>query len=583
MSEHIAIIGADGSMGAALASPAQEGAPNTRPWLKHYDVGVPFTLHPYPERTLLDAVSDTARQRPDHPALFFKGARLSYAGLEALSDAFAAALAAHGFRKGDRLALLLPNSPQSIIAQIGGWKAGGIVVPLNPLYSEAELEHALSDSGVTAALVLTPYYAKLKALQPRTALRLVIATNIKEYLPPALRLAFSLTQEKKDGHRITLHPEDFWLADVLRRQAGAPRPAVPVHASDPALLLFSGGTTGTPKGVVSTHGGLLAAGLQIHAWFGTLLVDWDDILMAVMPLFHTYGNIGVITTCLVGHNPMAIVPNPRDLADLIATIRKLRPAFLPGVPTLFNALANRPEVQAGQVDLKCIKLCISGAAPLLAETKSRFEALTGGRLVEGYALTETVMASVISPVGGACKPGAVGLPLPDVEVRIVDADTGQATLPANQVGEILMRAPQMMQGYWNRPAESAEVLRDGWLFTGDLGYLDDDGYLFIVDRKKDLIKPGGFQVWPREVEEVIAAHPAVADVGVAGVRDAYQGEAVKAWVVLRAGQQVTADELNAYCRRQLAGYKVPKYIEFREALPKTTIGKVSRRELAKGG
>jgi long-chain acyl-CoA synthetase len=319
--------------------------------------------------------------------------------------------------------------------------------------------------------------------------------------------------------------------------------------------------------------------MQFKAWFGQTLVDWEDSIMANMPLFHTYGQCGVMATALMGHHPLVLVPNPRDLDDMVATIRKTRPAFLPGVPTLFIALLNHPDVQAGKVDFKSIKLCISGAAPLMAETKQRFEALTGGRIVEGYALTESTMAGVVTPVHGAYKVGAVGLPLPDVEVRIADPETGQGSLPHGEVGEILMRAPQLMQGYWQRPEETANTIRDGWLYTGDLGYLDEDGYVHIVDRKKDVIKPSGFQVWPREVEEVIAAHSAVAEVGVAGVPDEYQGEAVKAWVVVQEGQQVTTDELRAYCREHLAAYKVPKHVEFRNALPKSMVGKVLRREL----
>ena len=558
-----------------------------KPWLKSYDEGVPHTLKPYPRKTLLDVVSDTAHERPNHPALLFKGAQVSYAQLERESDAFAAALVAQGVAKGDRVALLLPNCPQALIAQFGVWKAGAIVAPLNPLYTERELEHALNECGAETAVVLTPFYTKLKALQPRTPLQRVIATNIKEYLPPLLRLLFTLFKEKKEGHRITLQPGDLWLGDLLRRHAGASRPDVLVGADDPALLLFTGGTTGTPKAALSTHQALVTSGMQLKAWFGETLVDWEDSIMANMPLFHTYGQCGVVTTALVGHHPLALVPNPRDLDDMLATIRKTRPAFLPGVPTLFIALLSHPEVQAGKADLSSLKLCISGAAPLLAETKRRFEALTGGRIVEGYSLTEAVMASVVTPVQGAYKPGAVGLPLPDVEVRIADADTGQTDLPPGEVGEILIHAPQLMAGYWQRPEETAHIIREGpspgsgerWLYTGDLGYLDADGYLHIVDRKKDVIKPSGFQVWPREVEEVIASHPAVVEVGVAGVPDERQGEAVKAWVVLRDGQQLTAEELRAHCREKLAAYKVPRYVEFRRELPKTMVGKVLRREL----
>lgn len=551
------------------------------PWVKQYDEGVPQSLKPYPERTLLDVIRDTARQRPNHSALIFKGAPLSYAQLENLSNAFAAALGALGVKKGDRVVLVLPNCPQSLIAQFGAWKAGGIVVPLNPLYTERELEHALNDCGAEVAVVLTPFYSKIKALQERTRLHRVIATNIKEYLPSILKALFTLFKEKKEGHRISIKPGDFLMSELLKRYEGTSPPAVQVGPNDLALLLFSGGTTGTPKGAVGTHHALVMAGIQLHAWFGGVVVDWNDVIMLAMPLFHVYGNVGIMATALIGRNPLALVPNPRDLDDLISTIRKVRPAFLPGVPTLFIALLNHAAVKAGKVEFKSMKLCISGAAALLTETKKRFEALTGGYMVEAYGLTESMLAAIITPVHGTYKAGAVGIPLPDVEVRIVDVETGQEDLPTGEIGEILIGAPQLMKGYWNRQAETDETIRGGWLYTGDLGYMDKDGYIFIVDRKKDVIKPGGFQVWPREVEEVIASFPAVAEVGVAGVSDAYQGEAVKAWVVLHSGQTATDDDIKAYCRQNLAAYKVPKYIEFRDSLPKSTIGKVLRRELTK--
>ena len=549
------------------------------PWLKNYDEGVPYSLEPYPEQTLLDVVSDTVRQRPNHTALIFKGRRLSYSELEKLSDAFANALVALGVKKGDRVALLLPNSPQSIITQLGIWKAGGIAAPINPLYTEGELERLLNECGAETVVVLTRFYKKVKSLQPRTHVLHIIATNIKEYLPTLLSLLFTLFKEKKEGHRIKLQPNDLWLSNLLRQHANIPRPNVKINPEDPALLLFSGGTTGEPKGAVGTHHALLMTGMQLRAWFSTFTVEWDDVIMLTIPLFHVYGNVGVFAVGIFGRDSFAIVPDPRNIDDLVATIRKVRPTFLPGVPTLFNALLNHPDVQAGKVDFKSIKLCVSGASSLLAEVKNRFETLTGGRVVEGYGLTESMMAAVVTPLHGFYKPGSVGTPLPDVEVRIADVDTGQGSLPAGEVGEILIHAPQLMLGYWQRPFDTEKTIRNGWLYTGDIGYLDEDGYLFIVDRKKDVIKPSGFQVWPREVEEVIASHPAVNEVGVGGVPDDYQGEAVKAWIVLRHGQWATADEIQAFCRGKLAGYKVPRRIEFTDSLPKTMVGKVLRREL----
>jgi long-chain acyl-CoA synthetase len=562
-------------------SPAVQGTTRRckvekRSWFEQYDAGVPHTLRPYPEGTLLDVVSETARQRPHHSALFFKGAGLSYAKLEQLSDAFAAALIAQGVQKGGRVALLMPNCPQFLIAQLGVWKAGAIAALINPLYTESELEHMLQECEAETAVVLSPFYGKL----PRAGLHRIIVSNIKTYLPAHLRLLFTLFREKKEGHRVALQPGDLQMSDLLRQHARSLRPDVPVGPDDPALLLFTGGTTGSPKAALGTHGGLLAAATQLHAWFGVELVDWEDSILLLMPMFHVFGNVGIMSTGLVGRNPLVLVPNPRDLNDLLATIKQTRPAFVPGVPTLFNALLKHRDVQSGKIDFRSIKLCISGAAPLLAETKQRFESLTGGRVVEGYALTESMLAAVVTPVHGAYKPGAVGVPLPDVDVRIADPDTGQGRLPPGEVGEILIRAPQLMAGYWQRPTESAETIRDGWLYTGDIGYLDEDGYMFIVDRKKELIKPSGFQVWPREVEEVIAAHPAVHEVGVAGVPDTRQGEAVKAWIVLRPEQRATIGEIRAYCREKLCAYKVPRYIEFRDSLPKSHLGKVLRRELA---
>jgi long-chain acyl-CoA synthetase len=307
-------------------------------------------------------------------------------------------------------------------------------------------------------------------------------------------------------------------------------------------------------------------------------------------MFHVYANVGVQALAIVSGGAMAIVPNPRDLNDLVATIKRVKPTFFNGVPTLYIGLLNHPEVQQGKVDFKSIRCCFSGAAPLLAETKARFEALTGGRLVEGYSLTEAMMATFVNPLSGPNKIGSVGMPLPDVFVRIVDSEDGRRELPARETGEIIVSARQLMIGYWNQPEETAnairEIVEDGvaqrWLFTGDLGYLDEDGYLFIVDRKKDLIKTSGFQVWPREVEEVLATHPAVAEVGVASIPDPTKGEAVKAWVVLRAGQTVTEQELRTFCRDKLAPYKVPSHVEFRTELPKTMVGKVLRRVLRDG-
>jgi len=557
--------------------------PAARPWLQHYDSDVRPSLEPYPDKTLLDYLRSLASEHGDKPALLFKGATVSYARLEAESDAFGAALAAMGLRKGDRVALLLPNCPQFLVAEFGIWKAGGIVVALNPTYSEREIEQALDSTRATMVVVLTPFYERVKRVQGRTGVRTVIPTSIKEYLPTPLRLLFTLLKEKKDGHRISPQPDDPWMWAMVRSHRDQ-RPSVPVGPGDRAVILSSGGTTGTPKGVVGLHRHYVAAGLQLYEWTKSAKKPWVDNIMLPLPLFHVYANVGVQPMAFVGPNPLSLVPNPRDLDDVLATIKRVKPAFFNGVPTLYNAILNHPDVRAGKVDLSSIKLCFSGASALMAETKKQFEAATGARIIEGYSLTEGMMACCVNPVRGTNKIGSIGVPIPDVDVRIVDAENGTTRMPTGEVGELILRAPQYMSEYWNNPLETAEALREHegetWLHTGDLAYLDEDGYVFLVDRKKDLIKTSGFQVWPREIEEVISALPAVLEVGVAGVPDPAKGEIAKAWVVLKPGATATEDDVRAYCRERLAPYKVPGRVEFRSELPKTMVGKILRRALA---
>ena len=350
------------------------------------------------------------------------------------------------------------------------------------------------------------------------------------------------------------------------------------------MILMSGGTTGSPKGVVGSHRGMVVAGLQLQAWLRSAMQEWTDAIMLPLPLFHTYGNTGLQGLALINHNPIALIPNPRDLSDMLDEIAKIKPAFICTVPTLLSGIINHPRARQGKVDFSSIKLCFSGASPLMAETKKRFEELTGGVIVEGYSLTEAQMAVIANPVRGEKKLGSVGMPLPDVHVEILNADDGKTPVSQGEVGELVLRAPQLMQGYWNRPDETREMIRtndrgERALYTGDLGYMDRDGYIFIVDRKKDMIKTSGFQVWPREIEEVISSHPAVAEVGVVGQPDTIRGETVKAWIVLRTGRSATAAEIKAFCRDKLAPYKVPTNYEFVPALPKTEIGKVLRRAL----
>ena len=553
-------------------------------WFANYDEGVPRSLEPYPDRTLVDYLRDASASWPDKPALLFKGATISYRRLDRESDAFAAALQTMGVKPGDRVAICLPNCPQFLIAEFGAWKIGAIAAPFNPTYTERETQDALQATGAETIVVLNRFYEKIKSIQSQTALKRVIASGIKDYLPWHLRLGYTLLKEAKEGERISLRDGDSRLASLVRRYQWQRPPSITVKPDDASAILMSGGTTGTPKGVVGTHRGMVIAGHQLQSWLRSAMHEWTDTIMMPLPLFHTYGNTGLQSLSLINHNPILLVPNPRDLKDLIEEIKEVRPSFLCTVPTLLNGIMNHPTARAGNIDFSSIKLCFSGAAPLMAETKRRFEELTGGVIVEGYSLTEAQMAVIANPVRGVKKIGSIGMPLPDILVRIVDSDDGRTEKAVGEVGEIVVDAPQLMRGYWNKPDETREMLRNDdrgkrLLYTGDLGYMDEDGYIFIVDRKKDLIKTSGYQVWPREIEEVIVTHPAVCEVGVVGLPDKMRGEVVKAFVVLRPGSTATAAELKSFCREKLAPYKVPSKYEFVTELPKTQIGKVLYRVL----
>ena len=548
------------------------------PWLNNYDPGVPHTLEPYPDITLLDVIRENAAQRPDQAMIWFKGSSISYRQFADYVDLLARALAGLGLKKGDRVALMMPNCPQIIISQFAVWRAGGIAAQINPLFSGEELVHALKDCGAETVIVLTPFYSQVKSVQQRTDVKTVIATSIKEYLTPFMRAMFTLLLEKKQGHRVELHPGDLRLQGIMKKYAGSPLPPVAVSPLDTALILFSGGTTGTPKGVMHSHQGIVMNAMQIRAWCSPILQGWVDKAVLLMPIFHGAGNWILISTVVNPPVPIVLIPNPRDIKDLLATFKKTRPTFFPGVATLFIALMNHPDVKSGKIDFSNLKMCITAAAPLLVETKKSWEALTGGRIVEAYGLTESGIL-VMGPVVGRWKEGSVGMPTPDVIMKIVDIETGKQEMKAGEDGEIVVRAPHLMQGYWQRPGATVEIFRDGWLFTGDVGHLDQDGYLFITSRKKELIKPSGHQVYPGEVEEVITQYPAVLEVSVAGVKDDLQGEAVKAWVVLKPGQTATPQEIQAFCRERLTAYKVPRHVEFRSELPKSMVGKVMRRIL----
>lgn len=557
-----------------------------KPWMAQYDPQIPPSLAPYPEHGFHVFLEQSAARYPDRPCTLFKGRSVSYREMNAQADRLAAALAALGVKKGDRVGLLIPNTPQFVMAFYGVLKAGAVVVATNPLYTPHEMEHQLRDAGVETVIVMSNFYERINAVRAQTAIRRVIVTNLKEQLPPQLALMFTLVKERKDGHRVDrLVPGDFWLKDLLARHRPEDRPAVEIAGDDVAMFQYSGGTTGRPKGAIALHRNLVANTIQNSTWIHVIRTGESRTLMAI-PLFHVYGMVAGMGLTVSKACALIMVPNPRDIVDVLISIHKYQPQLFPAVPAMFNAISRHPDVVAGKYDLRSIKACISGSAPLLAEIKERFERVTGGTVVEGFGMSETPTATHCNPLAGRNKAGSIGLPYPDVEVRLVSLADGTSEAPAGEEGELVLRGPQVFAGYWNMPDETAVTLKPDpngqggpWLFTGDIARMDEDGYFYIVDRKKELIKAGGFQVWPREVEEVLIQHPAVREVAVAGVPDIDGNERVMAWVVLNDGATVGEDELRQFARTELTGYKVPKHIAFRKELPRTTVGKLLRRKL----
>ncbi len=557
-----------------------------KPWLAHYDAHVPASLAPYPDHAFHDYLERSAVQHPDRVCTLFKGRAITYREMNALADRVASALIGLGVQKGDRVALMLPNTPQFVYAYYGILKAGAVVVACNPLYNPHELAHQINDCGARVIIALSSFYERVNGIRGETQLKHILVTNIKEQLPPMLSLLFTIAKEKKDGHRVDrLAGGDFWLKDLLARAVPARGPQV--GPDDQAIFQYSGGTTGVPKGAIALHRNLVANTEQSAAWLGANPTVEDRTLMAI-PLFHVYGMVAGMGLAVKMAGAMIMVPNPRDIKDVLDTIDKYKPTLFPAVPALYNAINNHPDVKAGKYNLRSIRACISGSAPLLAEIKSKFESLTGGTVVEGFGMSETPTATHCNPFGGVNKAGSIGMPYPDVEVRLVSLEDGVTDVGPGEEGELVMRGPQVFAGYWNMPSETAQTLRPDpageggpWLYSGDIARMDDDGYFYIVDRKKELIKAGGFQVWPREVEEVLVQHPAVREVAVAGVVDPSVGEIVKAWVVFKDGASASVEELRAFAKEQLTAYKVPKQIEFRSELPRTAVGKLLRRELVR--
>jgi long-chain acyl-CoA synthetase len=545
------------------------------PWLDNYPPGVPEHVQ-LPKASLAGLLEDAARDFPHAPALHFEGRTTSYAQLASQARRFSGVLAGMGVGRGTRVGLVLPNCPQAVVALFGALRLGATVVHNNPLYTERELAHQLADAGVEVLVCLDLAYERVKALRSGTAIREVIVTSVLDELPAVKRVLAPYTRKGKAASAAIGKDEPVrrWR-ELLASAPAAPDPAEVDADRDLALLQYTGGTTGVSKGVMLTHANLRANVEQVRAWFP----DADpgrEVMMAVLPFFHVYG----LTVCLLLGLRLgaALVLVPRfDLDGVLAAIDKHRPTLFPGVPTMYVAINN--AVEKGGHDLSTIKACLSGAAALPQEVAERFERFSGGRLVEGYGLSESSPVAIANPIYGKRKAGTIGMPIPDTLARVADPSDPERTMPVGEPGELALAGPQVMLGYWNQPDETAGVLRDGWLLTGDMAVMDEEGYFSIVDRKKDLIIAGGYNVYPREVEEILYEHPKVLEVAVVGVPDSYRGEVVKAFVVLRSGEQATTEEIREFAKARLTGYKVPRTVEFRDELPKTMIGKVLRRAL----
>ncbi|MDQ0898659.1 MULTISPECIES: long-chain fatty acid--CoA ligase [unclassified Paenibacillus] len=545
-----------------------------KPWLRHYPSEVAPTYE-YPKHNLARLLVDSAHKFPDRPALYFLGKTLRYREVLEASYRFANALKELGVSPGDRVSIMLPNCPSAIIAYFGTLMMGGIVVMTNPLYVERELVHQLSDSGATVIVTLDLLFDRVQKAKGKTPIRHVIVTSIKDYLPFPKNVLYPIKMKKDGANLAVTYGDGVYSYKKMLREASRAPICVDVKADeDIALLQYTGGTTGISKGVMLTHTNLIANTYQTSHWCYRIRLGEERFLGAI-PCFHVFGLTVLLNQSMYRAGMLILIPK-FDINMILDTIHTLKPTIFPGAPTMYIALINHKRVK--EVDISSINVCVSGSAPLPLEVQERFEALTGGRLIEGYGLTEASPVTHANPIWGFRKIGSIGIPFPDTDTKVIDSDSGQE-LPIGEIGEIIIKGPQVMKGYWQREHETAMTIRDGWLYTGDMGRIDEDGFFSIVDRKKDLIIAGGYNIYPRDIEEVLFEHPAIMEAAVAGVPDEYRGETVKAFVVLRPGMTLTEKELELWCRERLAAYKVPRKVEFRQSLPKTMIGKVLRRQL----
>ncbi|MBN1122887.1 MAG: long-chain fatty acid--CoA ligase [Anaerolineae bacterium] len=556
-----------------------------KPWLRYYDSHVPESLKPYPAIPVFDLLDRAVGTSPDASACITasKNPRnsrdsqvITYREIGEASDRLAAALVKMGVEKGDRVGVDFVNTPQFVIAFFGILKAGGIVAAINPHFPPQRKADQLADSGAKVLITMARYYDAINAIRDQTVVERVIVSNLDEYFPAS---------ENDQAPGLRLLPDDHRFQPLLEANAGESRPSITIDPEvDTAIFQYTGGTTGIPKAACGPHSALAANTLQFSTW----LADPDpaltpDSFLAVIPLYHIFGMVAVMSYAASISAPIILVPDARDLDNIVAHIAAFHPTIFMGVPSLYNALSLHEEIVSGRVDLGSLRVCISGSAPLAPEIKRRFEAISGCPILEGFGMSETPTATHINPLKGRNKEGSIGLPLPDVECRIVNLEDGETDVPVGEPGELILRGPAMMSGYHNMPEETVNVLREGWLYTGDVARMDEEGYFTIVDRKKDMIIVGGFNVYPNVIEKALMAHESIAEAAAAGIPNAdIPGEEIpKAWVVLAPGREATTAALFEHCRAYLAPYEIPRVVEFVEKLPRTPVGKVLRRELVR--
>lgn len=544
------------------------------PWKRHYTDNVPGSLQ-YPKIVIDEMLRSTSHNYPKNPSLIFGGNKITYQELDRLVDRFASALFKLGVRKGDRIALLLPNCPQIVIAFYSIFRLGAIAVPTNPVYQEREIAYQIENAGAETLITLDLLYPRVSSISNQTSLKNIIITSIKEYLPSFKKMLYPLFQ-MKEGQKVRIGKGTgmFNFKDLIAGSSSNP-PSVAISPEDIAILQYSGGTTGISKGAALTHSNIISNTVQICGWY-YIIKKGEEIILSILPLFHTYGIAVCMNLSIATGNCMVLIPRfvPKDI---LKAIQDYQVTFFPGIPGIYAALNDYRDIR--KWDISSVNYCVSGSAPLPITVMEKFEKLTGGIILEGYGLTEASPVTHSNPVHRERKAGSIGLPLADTDCKIVDIEDGEREVALGETGELCIKGPQVMKGYWNMPSETDFTLRDGWLYTGDIARIDEDGYFYIIDRKKDMIISEGFNIYPNEIDEVVLTHPKVLDAAAVGVPDRLRGEKVVLYVVLKEGEVARQDEIVGFCKEHLAKYKVPKRVEFKKELPKTPVGKVLRRVL----